>query len=140
MDELSFPGVFYIVANRIYETPDFVTIEQITTLVNAGWEIGSHGYTHIDVTKSHASAQHEIGQSKADLQSALGVGIRTFAYPFGETDPFTAQVVNDTGYRAGMGLGKSITHTWNNLYYLNRIEIHGDDTLEMFIARLNPAN
>jgi peptidoglycan/xylan/chitin deacetylase (PgdA/CDA1 family) len=138
MEELGFPGVFYIVANRINNAPDFVNIEQISTLVNAGWEIGSHGYTHLDVTKNHSSANYEIGQSKADLQTALGAPIRTFAYPYGEIDPFTAQIVSNSGYRAGMGLGKSITHTWGNLFYLHRIEIHGTDTLEMFAARLTP--
>ena len=137
MQEYGFPGVFYIVANRIYDIPDFVNIDQISTLVNAGWEIGSHGYTHLDLTQNHASAEYEITQSKTDLQSALGMQISTFAYPNGEMDPFTAQLVINAGYRAGMGLGKSITHTLYNRYYLNRIEIQGDYSLEKFNAMIS---
>ncbi|MFU8827530.1 MAG: polysaccharide deacetylase family protein, partial [Brevefilum sp.] len=133
-----FPGVFYIVANRINNAQEFVNVEQLSTLIAAGWEVGSHGYTHLDITKNHGSAQYEIGQSKVDLQKALGVPINTFAYPFGEIDPFTAQVVSNATYRAGMGLGRSITHTWNNLYYLHRIEIEGGFTLEQFTAVINP--
>jgi len=133
MSEYGIPGVFYIVANRIKNVNDFVDVEQITDMVNAGWEIGSHGYTHLDITKNHASAAYEIGQSKLDLQTALDININTFAYPYGEVNPFVAQQVNDYGYRAGMGLGTSITHTYSTLFYLNRIEIQGDYTLEQFI-------
>jgi peptidoglycan/xylan/chitin deacetylase (PgdA/CDA1 family) len=133
MSEFGFTGVFYIVANRINNLTDFVNLEQMTEMVNAGWEIGSHGYTHQDITKNHASAAYEIGQSRLDLQSALDIPINTFAYPYGEVNPFVAQKVNDYGYRAGMGLGTSITHTYNNLFYLSRIEIQGDYALEQFI-------
>lgn len=133
MNEYEFPGVFYIVANRINNLNDFVNAEQITNMVNAGWEIGSHGYTHQDITKNHASAAYEIGQSKLDLQTVLDININTFAYPYGEVNPFVAQKVRDYGYRAGIGLGTSITHTYNTLFYLNRIEIQGDYTLEQFI-------
>ncbi len=138
MNAFGFPGMFYIVANRIHDVKDFVNVEQIKTMLDAGWEIGSHGYSHLDITQDHASADYEIAQSKADLQAALGVPVNTFAYPFGEIDPFTATFVSNAAYRAGMGLGQSITHTWGNLFYLHRIEIHGTDSLETFIARFNP--
>ena len=137
MNEFGFPGVFYIVANRIKNVNDFVDVEQITDMVNAGWEIGSHGYTHLDITKNHDSAPYEIGQSKLDLQTALGININTFAYPYGEVNPFVAQQVSDYAYRAGMGLGTSIIHTYSTLFYLNRIEIQGDYTLEQFIEMVN---
>lgn len=138
MQAYGFPGVFYIVANRIHDVPEFVNVEQLITMVNAGWEIGSHGYTHLDLTKNHASAAYDIGQSRVDLRAVLGTEINTFAYPFGEVDPFVAQKVNDSGYRAGMGLGESITHTLGNLFYLHRVEVQGGYSLERFIAMVTP--
>jgi len=130
MEEFGFTGVFYIVANRIYGSPDFVTIEQLKEMVEAGWEIGSHGYSHADLTVDHSLAAKEIGQSKSDLERVLGTKVRTFAYPFGKIDPFVAQKVNDYGYRAGMGLGTRKIHTGNTLFYLDRIEIYGTYTIE----------
>jgi peptidoglycan/xylan/chitin deacetylase (PgdA/CDA1 family) len=138
MQEYGFPGVFYIVANRINDIPDFVNIEEITTLVDAGWEIGSHGYTHLDMTKNHASVAYEIDQSKYDLQSELGVPVNTFAYPYGEVDPFVASKVSQAGYLGAVGLGRSITHTWNSIFYLSRIEVYSSYTLDTFLAMLNP--
>jgi len=132
MQDYDFPGVFYIVANRINGAKDFVNVDEIQTMIDAGWEIGSHSYTHPDLTKNRANVSYEIGQSKVDLQNALGIEVTSFAYPYGAMDAFVAQQVSLAGYRAGIGLGTSITHTWNNIYYLHRIEIHGDFSLETF--------
>lgn len=132
MQSYDFPGVFYIVANRINGSPDFVTAEQLKEMINAGWEVGSHGYSHLDLTLNHSLVAKEIGQSKTDLEYALSTKVLTFAYPYGTIDPFTAQKVSDYGYRAGMGLGKAKTHTFNSLFYLNRIEIYGEFTLDQF--------
>jgi len=136
MEEFGYPGVFYIVANRIHNSPGFVTIDQLKEMIAAGWEIGSHSYTHSDITLDHNIAPKEVGQSKADLEAALGVRVNTFAYPYGKIDPFTAQKVSDFAYRAGMGLGTKKVHTLSNWLYLERIEIYGEYTLENFIELL----
>ncbi len=132
MKALGFPGVFYIVANRINGSPEFVNISQLQEMIDAGWEIGSHSYTHSDLTLDHSIAEKEIRQSKLDLEYALSTDVSTFAYPFGTIDPFTVQKVSDFGYQAGMGLGKSKLHTWNTIFYLNRIEIYGTYSLDDF--------
>jgi len=133
MQEFNYPGVFYIVANRINNARDFVNVDGLKTMIDAGWEIGSHSYSHPDLTINRSGADYEIGQSRVRLQNALDVEINTFAYPYGKMDSFVAQRVNDFGYRAGIGLGNSITHTMNNLLYLHRIEIHGYYALDTFI-------
>ena len=132
MQSYGFPGVFYIVANRINGSPDFVTAEQLKEMIEAGWEVGSHSYSHLDLTLNHNLADKEIGQSKTDLEYTLATKVLTFAYPYGTIDPFVAQKVSDFGYRAGMGLGRSKIHTWNTLFYLNRIEIYGEYTIDQF--------
>lgn len=132
MNDLGFPGVFYIVANRINDIPDFVNVAELKEMIAAGWEIGSHSFSHADLTKNHGIIDKEIGQSKSDLEAALSTSILTFAYPFGRIDPLSAQKVNDYNYRAGMGLGTSKQHTWSTWLYLDRIEIYGEYSLEDF--------
>ena len=136
MNEFGFKGVFYIVANRINNLSNFVNIAQITEMQDAGWEIGSHSYTHADLTQSQSIAAYEIAQSKTDLEFALSSKIQTFAYPYGAINPFVAQKVHDYGYRAGMGLGTSMVHSVNSLYYLQRIEIYGNYSNDYFRDRL----
>lgn len=137
MNTLDFPGVFYIVANRLNGADDFVNVPNLLEMIGAGWEIGSHSYTHADLTKNHESASREIGESKSVLEKALSTQVETFAYPFGTIDSYLAQKVSDYRYRAGMGLGTRSTHTLNNWLYLERIEIYGDYSLEEFKALLS---
>lgn len=136
MQEYGYPGVFYIVANRLHSGTNIAQVPELKEMVAAGWEIGSHSYTHTDLTLDHSIVQYEIQQSKLDIEDALGIKVLTFAYPFGTIDPYLAQKVNDYGYRAGMGLGTSWTHTWGTLFYLNRIEIYGNYTIADLAARL----
>jgi peptidoglycan/xylan/chitin deacetylase (PgdA/CDA1 family) len=137
MKEYNFPGVFYIVGNRVNSGTNITHAPELKEMVEAGWEIGSHSYTHSDLTLDHSIARYEILQSKLDIEDSIGVEVNTFAYPFGLVDPYLAQKVSDYGYRAGMGLGTSWTHTWGSMFYLNRIEIHGDFSVE-YIGSLLP--
>ncbi|MFN2237265.1 MAG: polysaccharide deacetylase family protein [Anaerolineales bacterium] len=130
MRDYDFPGVFYIVGNRVNSGTNITHAPELREMVEAGWEIGSHSYTHSDLTLDHSIARYEILQSKLDIEDAVGVEVSTFAYPFGLVDPYLAQKVSDYGYRAGMGLGTSWTHTWGSMFYLNRIEIHGDFSVD----------
>ena len=130
MQEINFPGVFYIVGNRVNSGTDIAHAPELKEMVDAGWEIGSHSYTHSDLTLDHSIARYEILQSKLDIEEALEIDVQTFAYPFGTVDPYLAQKVADYGYRAGMGLGISWTHTWGSIYYLERIEIQGGYSID----------
>jgi len=132
MEALGFSGILYIVANRINDIPDFINVAILKEMINAGWEVGSHSYTHADLTYNHGFAYQEIAGSKIDLEKALQVEVKTFAYPFGAFDNFLGQKVQQYDYQAGMGLGTSQRHTINTLYYLSRIEIYGDVTLDEF--------
>jgi len=137
MKEHNFPGVFYIVANRLGGVNDFVDVKELNEMIDAGWEVGSHSFSHADLTQAHERVSKEIKESKTLLESNLPTKIQTFAYPFGTIDPFLAQKVSDYGYQAGMGLGISTVHTWNNLFYLERIEIYGNYSIEEFIDRIS---
>ena len=132
MQAFGFTGVAYVVANRINDIPDFLNIATLKEMIAAGWEVGSHSYTHVDLTVNHQRVSQEIAYSKIDLEKALSIKVQTFAYPFGLMDSYLAQKVSQYGYRAGMGLGTRKTHTVSNLFYLDRIEIYGDLSLDDF--------
>lgn len=141
MKEFGFVGTFYIVSNWL-GARDFVGVEQLTDMIQAGWEIGSHSKTHSDLSANHGAMSEEARQSKLDLEEALGVPVNTLAYPFGVIDDFVVEKTVKYGYEGAMGLGTSNQHTSNNLYYLNRREVHGDQDLAAFAALLpwsNPA-
>lgn len=128
MQKYGYTGVFYIVANRL-RSEGFVSVEQLKEMAAAGWEIGSHGMSHKDLTETDNLA-YEMLDSRLLLEQEVGVEVRTIAYPFGKVNPRVLNHVEKYGYRSGLGLGTLYTHTWGTLYYLSRIEIQADYSIE----------
>jgi len=72
--------------------------------VEAGWAIGSHTATHWDcATGARADFEREISGSKSALEDAVGVEVRTFAYPWGRRENISAEAgasIVKSGYKA----------------------------------------
>jgi peptidoglycan/xylan/chitin deacetylase (PgdA/CDA1 family) len=120
-----FTGVMYLIVVAI-GSQDHLDIGQIQEMIGNGWEIGSHSMTHPHLLVVHDQINYEAGQSKGHLASEIGVRvdtIETFAYPYGEIDPFVVNKVAEYGYFAAVGLGTQYVHSWKTLYYLSRIEV-----------------
>jgi peptidoglycan/xylan/chitin deacetylase (PgdA/CDA1 family) len=133
LQSFGFQAVVYLVANRL-EDEAYLSVKQVKELIAAGWEVGSHSLSHLDLTANHALARREILTSRLILEEALGVPVKTFAYPFGLVDEYVAQKVQDYGYRAGVGLGIRNIHGLGDLYYLQRREVRNDMNLAAFNA------
>ncbi len=131
MQKLGFVGVFFIVSNRL-GVKDFVNKDQLVEMANNGWEIGSHSLSHVDLTQDHTITRREVLQSRVNLEKETGLPVKVFAYPFGLTDTFISQKVQDYGYRAAVGLGVITQQSWSSLYYLNRREDQGDFDMQAF--------
>ena len=72
--------------------------------VAAGWAIGSHTATHWDCATGDATDfEREIGGSKTALEEAVGVEVRTFAYPWGRRENISDEAgesIVKSGYQA----------------------------------------
>lgn len=135
MQRYRFTGISYIVYNYVGIT-HYMDAEQIHQLYAAGWEIGSHGLSHIDLTQRTDRQVDEIVQSRRQLESLLGVPIWSFAYPFGAYNSDSLHYVRFAGYIAAMGLGKESLQGQNNLFYLYRQAVSGTEDVRTFASRL----
>ncbi len=135
MQKFGFTGVVYIVGNRL-QAEGYMNAEQIRELADAGWEVGSHSMSHADLTKVHGKDRNtlvwETKQSRLDLEAAIGVPVRTFAYPYGLMDDAVGRAVHNAGYEAAVGLGYTAEQWPSMLYYLWRREVRGDYTIDIF--------
>jgi peptidoglycan/xylan/chitin deacetylase (PgdA/CDA1 family) len=131
MQRYKFTGVSYIVYNYV-GIPRYMNVDQIRALYAAGWEIGSHGLSHIDLTTRPDKQSDEIVESRRRLESLLGIPILSFAYPFGDYDDDSLHYVHFAGYSAAMGLGKESLQANKNLFYLYRQSVKGTDDLRSF--------
>lgn len=135
MQALGLVGTFYIVGTRL-NSRDFIGVDQLKEMIAAGWDVGCHSMTHIDLTLNHDALTYEAGSCKSLLQDELGIPINTFAYPYGSIDEFVAGKVVKYGYTAAVGLGTSTEHDWGTLFYLSRREVQNNYDSAAFLALL----
>lgn len=135
MQNYGYPGVTYVVAKWL-KAEDFMGVEELTEMIAAGWEVGSHSNTHIDLSKNISAVNYEVLQSKQTLEDSLSEPVNTFAYPFGAFKALIGDRVRRYGYLGGVGLGRGWTHSEKTLYYLKRIEVNGGYDLETFASLL----
>lgn len=132
MQKYGFTGVLYIVGNYM-GADQFMNVDQIREMAAAGWEVGSHGMNHKDLTLLEPQEQRsEIVDSKKYLENTLGVPINTIAYPYGLSDPSVIDFTYFAGYTAGMSLGASQQQGTGNLFTLQRRDIKGTYDLNQF--------
>lgn len=135
LQKYNFVATAYIVCNYIGAT-NYMTKNQIKALSEAGWEIGSHSLSHIDLTKDPKRREAEIIQSREYLETLLKLPVSTFAYPFGAYDDSSIGYVKNAGYIAAVGLGPDEWQGPNNIFYLYRQDIQGSYDLDKFTKLL----
>lgn len=108
-------GTFFFATRQFsdFGFPAHISKAQVKDIFNAGHEIGAHTQTHVDLTTlTDAGQQAEIQGSRDDLL-AMNVGpITSFAYPFGNYNATTLQLVKNAGFTAGRNtIVKNVTPT-----------------------------
>jgi len=133
MQKYGYTGVLYIVYNYI-GADQYMNVDQILEMHNAGWEVGSHSLNHFDLTKLDPDHQRaEIVESRELLESLLGIPIETFAFPFGIKDGAAMDYIHFAGYIGAMGAsGYTPAQGEWNLFYLQRVEIKGSEDAKTF--------
>jgi peptidoglycan/xylan/chitin deacetylase (PgdA/CDA1 family) len=76
-----------------------LTADGVRRAAAEGIEIGSHGLTHVDLTRSgEAVLRAEVADSRARLEEVTGGPVAGFCYPYGSVDRRAADAVRDAGY------------------------------------------
>ncbi|MBA4383720.1 MAG: hypothetical protein C0410_03210 [Anaerolinea sp.] len=133
LKKYGYVATFYVVESYV-NGKDMVSADQLKELIKNGWEIGSHSKTHSHLPAlNEENLPEEIRLSKLNLEEKLGVGINSFAYPFGEINDNIIRLTSNFGYKSAVGLGNSVTHSINSIFYLYRIEIKNYFSMDEFI-------
>ncbi|MHB8660424.1 MAG: polysaccharide deacetylase family protein [Minisyncoccota bacterium] len=123
LDSAGIKGTFYIITHELadYGYTGFMSIAQIQNMYADGQEIGSHTQTHPDLPQlSPAEQQQEISGSRQDLL-AMHVGpVNSFAYPFGDYNSTTVELVQQAGYTNARSTIDGYTLPMSDIYLLPR--------------------
>lgn len=136
MQKYNFTGISYVSYNYIGSDNNHMDVDEIQSLAAAGWEIGSHSISHVDLTQHPDRERDEIVESRRKLEKLLGLPISSFAYPYGAADQSTVDYVRFAGYHAAMGLGMDALQSDRNLLYLYRMEVNRNTDLLAFASLL----
>ncbi|WP_307625965.1 polysaccharide deacetylase family protein [Streptomyces turgidiscabies] len=103
-----------------------LTADGIRAVAAAGIEIGSHGLTHIDLTKADDELlRAEVAESRALLSELSGAPVAGFCYPYGTVDQRAADAVRAAGYGYGCAIDPG---RLNGVHVLPRVHIGENDT------------
>ena len=136
LDKLGWPGVLNLEIAHLEQGE--LTDDQVQQLVDSGWELDSHTFTHPNLTEPGVDLDHEIAASRTELQKRFDVPVDFFCYPAGEYDDTVVQAVEDAGY-----LGATTTHDGlaspDEPYELKRIRVEPGDGADGLAQKLADA-
>ncbi|MFF6995132.1 polysaccharide deacetylase family protein [Streptomyces sp. NPDC008313] len=99
-----------------------------------GVEIGSHGLTHVDLTRADDALLHaEVAGSRALLAELTGAAVDGFCYPYGTVDRRVADAVRRAGYRYGCAIDPSAL---TGPYALPRVHVGQNDNAVRLYLKL----
>jgi peptidoglycan/xylan/chitin deacetylase (PgdA/CDA1 family) len=114
------------------EEIDTMDWRQVEELYETGMEIGAHTVSHPNLAVVGDEALgRELGESKADLEDRLGVGVERFAYPFGKPkhnyDARVAEAVARVGFKEAFAVTYRPVPAIPQAYRIPRYSIVEDD-------------
>ncbi len=107
-----------------------MTWEQVQELVGLGWEVGSHGVSHLKLPSvDDDRLATELTDSKQECEDRTGTPCRTLAYPFGQADPRVIRATEDAGYTGAVTMARL---RWSGVRAWPRVGIYSKDTMRSF--------
>ena len=102
-----------------------MTAAELRTLAaNPLFEIGGHTATHPSLPiLNPAEQEREIVFGSRSLQGMLGIPIRSFAYPFGEWEPTTREIVASAGFECAVIAEHRRVRSSDNRFELPRRQV-----------------
>jgi peptidoglycan/xylan/chitin deacetylase (PgdA/CDA1 family) len=125
---------------ELKNTIEFLTIDEVKSLISDGWEIGSHGITHKDFwTLTPEEIENEVIESKKILEQTYGINIKYFSYPRGRYSKEIVEAVKKAGYELGVSMDDGDISVGTNPYVLPRIGIDKTHEFDEFkLTMLEP--
>jgi peptidoglycan/xylan/chitin deacetylase (PgdA/CDA1 family) len=136
LDRLGWPGVLNLEIAHLDSGE--LTPEQVAELVDSGWELASHTFTHPDLTETGVDLAREIADSRAYLQDRFGVPVDFFCYPSGAYDAAVVSAVRRAGYLGATTTTEGLAAP-GRPYELKRIRVEPDDGADGLAAKLEAA-
>lgn len=109
---------------------------ELKDLINNGWSIQSHGYTHVRMNSlAIPDIVKEVTVSKKLIEENLGTQVDSFAFPYGIYTNNVITQLKAAGYQFAYSVHSGKLFPYARRYRLPRIEINNMDTMDSFITK-----
>lgn len=122
----------------------YIGVNDVKLFADAGWEIGSHGVYHDDMTTiSPERLQENLDSSRRVLSSLSYQNVTSFASPYGAFNDFTVSEIqkmysNHVNAVNGWNENHGMNYAENfDSYNINRIDIVAETTSAQVCERVN---
>jgi len=130
-------ATFYLISHTI-GTPNHLAWSDIRELLRAGMEIGAHGADHLDLSQmSPAEQTAQVTRCISTIERYTGVRPRTYAYPSGQYDSATLEVMRANGVAAAFTMQYGLVRSLRRPYEMPRVRINrttAEATFEAAVA------
>jgi peptidoglycan/xylan/chitin deacetylase (PgdA/CDA1 family) len=132
-----YPATLFVVSDRVgaanswsngdgLKARPLLSWDEIARMAGDGVELGAHTRTHAKLTDlPRGRAREEVLASKQEIESRLQIPIRSFAYPYGESNAAAEEIVRETGFWGACGVEPGLNTPGTPAYALHRVEIEG---------------
>lgn len=115
----------------------FMTESDIRDLVADGFEIGSHGMQHRNLTECSADERTAIAvTSRNRIRELFDVPCDFFAYPYGDYPDDYATLCREAGYRGAVGITSAARKAVQDPYAIRRVFVHSGDGSLRFCVKM----
>jgi peptidoglycan/xylan/chitin deacetylase (PgdA/CDA1 family) len=137
-EPMSWPGVDQWLGTEHEHELVSLSPEQVSRLLDAGWEVGSHTRTHPRLaTVDDARLRDELRRSREECEELFGRPCHAIAYPYGDSDGRVVAAAKEAGYSFG-GMLSSRLNVPRPLEW-PRIGIYHVDDDARFRIKVSPA-
>lgn len=131
LEKYRVPATFYVISEKVGpEHQEYMDVGDLRTLVAHGHEIGSHTRFHKHLPGlPDAEVWDEISRGAEDLR-LLGFESRTFAYPYGDWNPYVVKQVREAGFFGARTIERGINDAKTNHLLLRVYAVRETHTTE----------
>ena len=104
---------------------DYLSWDQLRTLVKEGVTIGAHSASHLHMADARGTQNaEEIARSNARFTAELGFVPEIFAYPYGEMSLAVREQVKASGYKFAVGQHSGVIYAGADFFDLPRFAMN----------------
>jgi peptidoglycan/xylan/chitin deacetylase (PgdA/CDA1 family) len=109
--------------------------ERIASLAREGFEIGSHGRSHLAADLNTPElVERDARTSRHELEDCTARAVRSFAYPFGYHSSSARRAIRAAGYLQACAVGELPARAGDDRWALPRLQVHNHTTPEELVA------